>query len=72
MTSELIEDFSGPLGKAEVYEVVTAPTDGLGVEQVEYQVMLNGELRETVLTMGEASVLACELSGDQRFSGSSR
>ena len=71
MNSELIESFDGPLGHAEVYEVVT-PSAGLGVEQVEYRVLLNGELKQSVLSMGEASVVACELSGDTRFLGRSR
>ena len=65
MSSELIETFNGPKGKAEVFEVVEPGS--LGVEKVEYQVILNGELRQTVLSMGEASTVACELSGDPRF-----
>ena len=66
MANEFIEAFEGPKGKAEVFEVVTETSGGIGVETVEYEVVFQGELR-TVLTMGEASILACELSGNPRF-----
>ncbi len=59
-----IEAFEGPNGKAEVYEVVSR--DANGVEQVEYLIVF-GEQTHTVLSMGEASVLASELAGDSRF-----
>ena len=67
MSRDFIEAFEGPKGKAEVYEVVTLPQGGLGVEKVEYEVMFNGASARTLLSMGEASVVACELSGNQRF-----
>ena len=66
MVREFVEAFEGPKGKAEVYEVVTPPAGGLGVEKVEYEVTIKGQTH-TVLTIGEASILACELSGDPRF-----
>jgi hypothetical protein len=64
MSRDLIEVFDGPQGKAEVFEVVEK--DSLGVEKVRYEVTCNAH-KESVLSMGEASVLACELSGDRRF-----
>jgi hypothetical protein len=39
---------------------------GLGIEKVRYEVSCNTH-KEFVLSMGEASVLACELSGDRSF-----
>ena len=66
MAREFIESFEGPKGKAEVFEVVTPPAGGIGVEEVVYEVIFDGET-QTVSTMGEASILACELSGNQRF-----
>jgi hypothetical protein len=66
MEKQFIEAFEGPMGKAEVFEVVTPPAGGVGVEKVEYEVVMKGHSR-TVLSMGEASILACELSGDPRF-----
>ena len=66
MERQFIESFEGPKGKAEVYEVVTPPGQGIGVEKVEYEVSINGAKR-LVSSMGEASILACELSGDPRF-----
>jgi hypothetical protein len=66
MERQFIESFEGPKGKAEVYEVVTPPGQGMGVEKVEYEVSINGSKR-FVSSMGEASILACELSGDSRF-----
>ena len=66
MERQFIEAFEGPRGKAEVFEVVTPPAAGIGVEKVEYEVVIKGQ-SHTVLSMGEASILACELSGDPRF-----
>jgi hypothetical protein len=67
LSRDFIEAFEGPNGKAEVFEVVTPPSGGLGVEKVEYEVEFNGAVARTVLSMGEASVVACELSGNPRF-----
>jgi len=66
MERQFIEAFEGPKGKAEVFEVVTPPAGGIGVEKVEYEVVIKGQ-SHMVLSMGEASILACELSGDPRF-----
>ena len=66
MTREFIEAFAGPKGRAEVYEVVSTPSGGLGVEKVEYEVLFKDE-RHVVMSMGEASIKACELSGNPRF-----
>lgn len=63
---ELIESFQGPNGKADLYEVVRTNPDRPYVEQVEYEIVFNGHA-ETRLTVGEASIRACELSGDPRF-----
>jgi hypothetical protein len=67
MSKELIESFEGPKGRAEVYEVVTAGEGAMAVETVDYEVLLNGDTAETVKSMGEAAILAAELSGDGRF-----
>jgi len=63
---EFIEAFEGPHGKAELYEVVKTFPGRPHVEEVEYEVMFRGE-SQFRLTLGEASILACELSGDPRF-----
>ena len=64
MDRMFIEAFEGTNGKAEVYEVVSR--DANGVEQVEYTIVF-GDQTHTVLSMGEASVLASDLAGDSRF-----
>ncbi len=64
MSRELLETFEGPQGKADVFEVIEK--DERGIEKVSYEVNCN-QHKESVLSMGEASVLACELSGDPRF-----
>ena len=61
-----IERFEGPNGTAEVHEIVGK--DASGVETVVYEVNF-GDQRHEVMTMGEASVLASDLAGDQRFTG---
>lgn len=70
MSRDLIEAFEGPSGRAEVFEVVDETPGRTGVEKVEYEVVFKGE-RRLEQTMGGASVLACELSGDPRFLGRS-
>ena len=67
MSKELLESFEGPRGRAEVFEVVTRGEGALAVETVDYEVVINGAPAETVKTMGEAAILAAELSGDRRF-----
>ena len=64
---EFIEAFEGPNGKAELYEVVKSDPARPYVESVEYEIVFNGssQFRPTV---GEASIVASELSGDPRFS----
>jgi len=69
MERQFIEAFEGPNGKAEVFEIVSAPATGpggLAVEKVEYEILFKGE-RHTALSMGEASILASDLAGDPRF-----
>jgi hypothetical protein len=63
---EFIETFEGPNGRAELYEVVKTFSGRPHVEEVEYEVVFNGQ-SQFRLTSGEASILACELSGDPRF-----
>ena len=63
---ELVEAFTGPSGTAEVYEVVKTNPSRPYVEDVEYEIVFNDQ-SEFRLTVGEASILACELSGDPRF-----
>jgi hypothetical protein len=63
---EFIEAFEGPNGRAELFEVVKSQPDRPYVEDVVYEVVFGGRT-ETRLTVGEASILACELSGDARF-----
>ena len=62
-----IEAFQGDKGRAEVYEILGR--DSLGIETVVYEVLFK-EQRQEVMSMGEASVLASELAGDLRFTGS--
>jgi hypothetical protein len=59
-----IEAFSGPDGRADVFEILGK--DPLGVETVVYEIVFKDE-RHEVRSMGEASVLASELTGDPRF-----
>jgi hypothetical protein len=65
-TRELVDTFEGDRGTAELYEVVKTFTGRPHVEEVQYEVVFNGA-SEFRLTIGEASILACELSGDPRF-----
>jgi hypothetical protein len=67
MAKELIESFEGSKGHAEVFEVISVGEGDLAVETVDYEVILNGAESHTVKTMGEAAILAAELSGDNRF-----
>ena len=67
MSKELLESFEGPKGRADVYEVITRGEGALAVETVDYEVVINGTPSQTVKTMGEAAILAAELSGDSRF-----
>ena len=64
MDKILIEVFEGPNGKAEVYEVTN--TNPGGIEQVEYEILF-ASVRQVAPSMGLASVMASELSGDPRF-----
>jgi hypothetical protein len=59
-----IEAFEGDQGRAEVFEVLGK--DSLGIETVIYEVLFREE-RHELPSMGEASVLASELAGDNRF-----
>ena len=63
---ELIESFAGPHGQADLYEVVKTNPARPYVEDVQYEIVFNGK-SDFRLTVGEASILACELSGDPRF-----
>ena len=59
---ELLRTFEGPRGKADVFEIVG--TEGRrGVEQVEYEVVYGND-RRMVGTMGEAAIIATELTGE--------
>jgi len=62
---ELITVIEGPKGRAEVYEVsegasTTSATSG--VMSSTYEVVM-GATTESVMTLGEASIVAHELSG---------
>jgi hypothetical protein len=59
---ELLRTFEGPKGKAEVYELIAIDIGRAGVEKVEYEVCF-GDERKVVGTMGEAAILAEELTG---------
>ena len=63
---ELLESFEGPNGKAELYELLSTDPARPGIEKVEYLIEFKGQTQSR-LTMGEASVLACDLAGDARF-----
>ena len=62
---ELVTIIEGPKGKAEVYEVSeggTATSATSGVMSSTYEVVM-GAATESVMTLGEASIIAHELSG---------
>lgn len=61
-TKELLRTFEGPKGKADVYEVVGTEGGRVGVEQVEYEVCF-GDEKHVVPSMGEAAILATNLTG---------
>lgn len=63
---QLIETFTGAKGKAQLYEVAKTFPGRARVEEVKYEVIFS-ERSQFCLTLGEASILACELSGDPRF-----
>ena len=60
----LITTIEGPKGNAEVYEVSEGPstTATSGVDTTVYEIVCGGE-RQTVPTLGEASIIAHEWSG---------
>ena len=60
----LITTIEGPKGSADVYEVSEGPstTATSGVDTTVYEVVCGSE-RQTVPTLGEASIIAHELSG---------
>ena len=60
----LITTIEGPNGNAEVYEVSEGPTTTAtsGVASTVYEVVCGGKT-ESVMTLGEASIIAHELSG---------
>ena len=65
---ELSTIIEGPKGKAEVYEVsegasTTSATSG--VMSSSYEVVM-GDVRESVMTLGEASIVAHEFSGAEQ------
>ena len=68
MDKQFIEAFEGAKGRAEVWEI--ASKDSMGVETIEYEIIFDNQ-RQVLMSMGEASVLASELSGDRRFMGAS-
>ena len=62
---ELITVIEGPKGRAEVYEVsegASATSATSGVMSSTYEVVMGGAT-ESVMTLGEASIVAHELSG---------
>ncbi len=59
-----IESFEGDKGTAEVYELHRGQP--LGVEKVDYEVDFAGDTYYA-RSIGEASLIAAELSGDRRF-----
>ena len=62
---ELITVIEGPNGKAEVYEVSedsSSTSTTSGVTSSSYEIVM-GSTTETVMTLGEASIVAHELSG---------
>jgi hypothetical protein len=63
---EHVASFEGPHGKAEMYEIVVTFPDRPHVEEVHYEVVFEGQ-SQTRPSIGEASILACQLSGDQRY-----
>jgi len=65
---QFITAFEGPNGKADLFEVVRTFPDRPHVEEVQYEIIFKGE-STFKLTIGEASIMACELSGDPRFAG---
>ena len=60
----LLTVIEGPKGKAEVYELSEGPTTTVtsGVTTTTYEVVCGSE-RQTMLTLGEASIVAHELAG---------
>jgi hypothetical protein len=59
-----ITTIEGPKGKADVYEVATGSSTTVtsGVETTMYEIVC-GSTTESVPTLGEASIVAHELSG---------
>lgn len=60
----LITTIEGPKGNAEVYEVSEGPstTATSGVDTTVYEVVCGSD-KQTVPTLGEASIIAHEMSG---------
>ncbi|MPZ47911.1 MAG: hypothetical protein GEU75_01105 [Dehalococcoidia bacterium] len=65
---QLLTVFEGPLGKAEVYEILMPAAERPEVFQSQYEILFEGKSR-ILPTMGEASLVASSLSGDPAFQG---
>jgi hypothetical protein len=63
---QLITTYAGSAGRSELWEVVGSDAAHPGLERVIYEVIFGGKTH-VCLTVGEASILASELSGDERF-----
>jgi hypothetical protein len=63
---QFIQAFEGPKGRSELFEIVGFDFERPGLESVEYEVIYRGT-RYVALTMGEASIVACDFAGDNRF-----
>jgi len=61
---ELLRTFEGPKGKADVYEIIGEESGRVGVEKVEDEIVFGSD-RQTVGTMGEAAIIATELTGEK-------
>jgi hypothetical protein len=66
MKRQLITTYNGPRGMSDLWEVVDFDPAHPGLEKVTYEVILAG-VTHSCFTIGEASILASELSGDPRF-----
>jgi hypothetical protein len=66
-TRELLTVIDGPKGKAEIYEVIKPSPKEMALEGqlVEYEVRF-GDQTQTFAALGEAYVVAGELSGNPR------
>jgi hypothetical protein len=67
ISRQFIQEFTGPQGRAELWENVGYDDEYPLLERVQYEV-IHPTGRFIAFTLGEAAIVACDVVGDDRFS----